>query len=413
MRDAVALDELPHPRGRRIVGRPVVEDDRRAEHEPAGDEPGAHHPADVGRPEDRVAVLEIEAVREILRRLHGKAAVHVERALRLPGRARGVDDHVRILGARIGELERRPLAVPQDLVPRRVPRLRRKLAADAPHDDDALHARRGVGGGVGGLLHRHDLPAAVEAVRTDEDPRLRVAQPARDGVRAVAGEHRDEDRPDRTDREHRDGALQREGQEHRHAIALRDAERAKARGGAGDLGPQLPERERADRALLALGDDRDAPGLMPQRGRHVVHAPAGPPGRPGDAARVVVDARVVLRPHDAEVALGGAPEAVEVGLRPPQERGVVAVPVALGERAHAAAREVRVGRLPRRHVAHGSASVRAPRPTCAAPDRRTSRSAARRCANSAIPAGRPRGTGGRRRRAPTRSASASRATRAR
>src|SRR4029077_2906360 len=64
VRDLVALDERPHARRVGKVGRSVVENDGRAQNETARDEPGSHHPADIGRPEDHVALLQVEAVRE-------------------------------------------------------------------------------------------------------------------------------------------------------------------------------------------------------------------------------------------------------------------------------------------------------------------------------------------------------------
>src|SRR5204862_539770 len=76
MRHAVTLDEGPHSRRVGEIRCPVVQDDCRAEHKPARDEPRTHHPADIGRPEDHVALLEVEAVREILRGLYWKPTAH-------------------------------------------------------------------------------------------------------------------------------------------------------------------------------------------------------------------------------------------------------------------------------------------------------------------------------------------------
>src|SRR5439155_17951439 len=64
MRHAVTLDEGPHSRRVGEIRCPVVQDDCRAEHEPARDEPRTDHPAGIGRPEDHVALLVVEAVQE-------------------------------------------------------------------------------------------------------------------------------------------------------------------------------------------------------------------------------------------------------------------------------------------------------------------------------------------------------------
>src|SRR5258706_4244386 len=70
VRDLVALDHRPHPRRVGEIRRAVVHHDRRAEHEPAGDEPGTHHPTDAGGPADDAAVRQVEAGGGILRGLH-------------------------------------------------------------------------------------------------------------------------------------------------------------------------------------------------------------------------------------------------------------------------------------------------------------------------------------------------------
>src|SRR5438094_4846991 len=79
---------------------------------------------------------------------------------------------------------------------------------------------------------------------------------------------------------------------------------------------------------------------------HVVQATADPPGGPGDAARRVEDALVGRPPHKPEVAVDGAPEAIEVFDRPAVQRREVAVAVFLGEAAQPAAGEIPLGRTP-------------------------------------------------------------------
>ena len=173
MRDAMTLDEGPHPGGVGEVRCAVVQDDGRAKHEPARDEPGSHHPADVGRPQDHVALLKIEAVREVLRRLDWEPTVHVLRAFRLAGRARGVDHHEQVLGGRVGDVQHRTGV--GDAGPGNVAAALGIRAPDAVDDDDGVDGRRSVRGAVGGLFHRDDLTPPIETVRADEHLRLGVA----------------------------------------------------------------------------------------------------------------------------------------------------------------------------------------------------------------------------------------------
>ena len=77
----VAGHQLPESIGSRIVGRPFVEHQLSAEQQRARDGPRAHHPAEVGEPEEAVARPEVEAVREVLRALDREAAVDVDGAL--------------------------------------------------------------------------------------------------------------------------------------------------------------------------------------------------------------------------------------------------------------------------------------------------------------------------------------------
>ena len=358
MRDLVAFDHRPHARCVGEVRRPVVRDDRRAEHQPAGDEPRAHHPTDVGHPEDDVAVLQIEAVGHVLRGLDREPAVHVHRALRLTCRARRVDDHERILGRGVLGRPRRRVAR-DDVRPSHFTWSRRVRARHAFGDDDVLDARDGRDRGVGGLLHRHDLAAAEKSVRTDERDRVAVAQASGDRIRCVAGKDRDVHGAEVPDREDRNDAVVRHRHEDADAVALPETEsREPAREGL-HVGAQLAVRHAANRAFLAFGDDGDAirAETRAQGGVHVVDASAGPPRRPRDAARVVEHAVVALRPHEIEVAVHGAPETVEVGLRPAQQAWVVGMSVRLRERAEAAAIQIRGARRPGWHRRNANATT--------------------------------------------------------
>src|SRR5439155_8203582 len=174
-----------------------------------------------------------------------------------------------------------------------------------------------------------------------------------------AREHRYEDRPDRPDREDRDDAFDREREEDRNAVASLDSELAQACRDVGSLGSELAVGERADGAFLGFGDHRDAPRVVAERGRHVIHAAASPPRRPWHPATLVHCLAVPDAPLDRELALGRTPEALEVIGGPAQQRRVVAMTVALRKAAQATALEVPRAWLPRRtHHRHGTTARR-------------------------------------------------------
>ncbi len=172
--DAMVLDHAPQPIRPGMVRRAFVKDHRRAEHQRSQDQPGAHHPAQVREPEDRVRRAHVEPVGHVLGGLHREPAVHVQRALRLAGGARRVDDHQRVLGIQLMGRGVVGLVLEQHLphqVARMVPR---DLSHHAPVHDHLPHARARQQGAVRGLLHGHHLAAAVEAVSADQQLGLAV-----------------------------------------------------------------------------------------------------------------------------------------------------------------------------------------------------------------------------------------------
>ena len=144
-RDAVALDDLPPAVLGRVVGRALVHDAGRAVGERPVDDVGvAGDPADVGAaPVDVGSSLRSKTSLWVGADPGQVAAGRVEDALRLAGRARGVEDVERVLGVhRLGlALRRRPAA--HDLVPEDVAALgHRRVGAAAVDDDDVLERRR-------------------------------------------------------------------------------------------------------------------------------------------------------------------------------------------------------------------------------------------------------------------------------
>src|SRR5207247_11105234 len=138
-------------------------------------------------------------------------------------------------------------------------RIRPAHAIDDDHGPDGWRAVRRL---VGDLLHLDDLTAPVEPVGADEDLRLGIAQPTGDRLRAVPRKDRYEHGADRADREDRHRALHAQREEAGDAIAVLHAERPQSGGEARDLVSELAVRERADRALLGLGDDSDAVAVV-------------------------------------------------------------------------------------------------------------------------------------------------------
>ena len=271
VRDPVPLDQVPQPVGSRKVGRALVDHERGAQQQGAGHRPWTHHPAHVREPEQDVAALEVEAVGEVHRALEREAAVDVDRALGLPGRAAGVDQHVRVVGVgrdrwqRIvpGRLERRaPLHVAA-LGPRHVPRRHPEPA----HDQASLHGRRVGQRGIGHRLHVHHLPAPPEAVRGDEQLRLAVGQPAGHRRRPVAREDGRVDRPQLAGGQDRDHRLGNHRHEDPDPIAAAHAQRSHRPRRPVHLGPQRGPRVATDRAVLPLPDERLARPATRRPGR--------------------------------------------------------------------------------------------------------------------------------------------------
>ncbi len=325
-RHVVVGDHAPEPVRRRKVRSALVKDHRRAEDQRPEDEPGTHHPPDVRVPEDRVGGADVEPVRHVLRRLHGKSAVHVQCALGLAGRTGRVDDHQRVFGIKLvrGRVLRLVLDhhlphVVATVIPRNLPH-------DAAVHDDPSHGGTRDERLVGGLLHRHDLAAPVETVGADEELRLAVTKSAGDRLRPVAGEQRDDHRAHLRGREHRDRDLGAHRHEDADAVAGPDAQLAQSAGELADLVIELFVCELANVARLAFPDDRElvvgvVVAVAVEAALHDVHPPADPPGRPRLALRHVDDLVVVAVEGDVDVLDRGVPEPLDVVVRSLQQLG--------------------------------------------------------------------------------------------
>ena len=141
-RDAVALDDVPEAVGPRVRRRALVHQRGRAVREDPVDDVGvARHPAAVGRAPVGVVVLEVEDRLRGGRDVGEVAARGVQDALRLAGRAAGVEHEERVLGVERGGLAVGALARDQRRATRgRGPRRNRRRLAGAPHHHHVLDA---------------------------------------------------------------------------------------------------------------------------------------------------------------------------------------------------------------------------------------------------------------------------------
>ena len=229
--------------------------------------------------------------------------------------------------------------------PEVAPLLPGDLLAGAPHDERMLEFGRLGGRCVGGLLHRHDLAAPVEAVGGDEDLRAAILQARGDRVGAVAGEDRDEDRAELAAGQRRRDDLRDHRHEDADAIALADAEAGERVGGLVGEGEQLGVGVAPDLAVLALPDQRrlrrvGSAGVLVERGGDVVELAATVPGRPRDAARGIHHLRVGTLPDQPQVVGDGVPEPGGIGVGAREQIGIAGDAVPLHEAAQPAALEV-------------------------------------------------------------------------
>ena len=308
----------------RPVGRPLHVDHAGARRPGADDRPRAHDPAHVGGEEDAVAGPDVRLVGGLAGDRDQEAAVHVQRTLRLAGRAGRVREQVGVLRV---DLERRQLARPELDVP--APVVARPL-------DDVLDGRRLAQRLVDRLPHRHARAAAKRVVGGDHGLRLRVLQALHDRGRGEAGEDRHLDGADVRTRVGGDRGRRRHRHVDRDAVARPDA----------------AARPAPPRAFVTCSDSsanvHSSPRavLVPEDGGDCVGRPLGPhvqarrrdvqprslePGRPLDPARVVEHAVPRTRERELEISGDGAPEAVGLVDREPVQLRIARAAERAGE----------------------------------------------------------------------------------
>ena len=232
----------------------------------------------------RSPAAQVGLERDLLGDLHEEAAVHVHRALRPAGRAARVRDEQRVLAVDVEPRRTRSAPSAHELVEREVATRR----ASARRCDRGAARRRPCARSatcataasavsfIGTTLPRRVKPSAVI-----ERDRVRVLEPDRDRVGAVAGEDRQEDRAELRDREQRGDRLghHRQEQPDRVALAARRAPRAPTRCDRSARAARVHVSVRTV-AVLAFPDDR---GVVARRG--IVGAPVDARRSRGCSAR--------------------------------------------------------------------------------------------------------------------------------
>jgi hypothetical protein len=320
--DLVLVDDFPEPTDRGVVRHALEHQRRRAVGERTVDEIAvAGHPADVrGAPVD-VALVIIEHVLMRHRGVDEIAAGGVDDALGRAGRARGVEDEQRILGAHLLGRTMRGDQLHRLVEPDVAVRTPADVGAGVGDDDDVLDAADLFQRGVDVGLERHLAPAAQALVRRDHDFRFGVFDPARQRVGREAAEDDRVDRADACAGQHRIGRLRDHRQIDGDAIALLDAMPFEHVGEMADPIEQLSVADMLGLAgIVAFPDDR---GLVGALGEMPIDAIVGG----------VDDA--VLEPFDRDVmgVVGGVLDP-GVGFEPVDALAVLAPePLRVGDRA--------------------------------------------------------------------------------
>jgi hypothetical protein len=248
-RDLVLRDHPPEHAGIRRSDRLALEQHRgAAAHQRSVHDVGmAHHPADVGRrPVDLPRLDAVDVLHGPLQRDQVPPVITHD-ALRLAGRARGVEDVERVVGIHRHAVVR--CGAGHDLVPVEVPAGNERLALHRTLVDDAMlgFVLRLRDGRIEELLVGHDPPRLDAARRRDDDLRLGVVDATGELVRSKAAEDHRVNGPEPCHREHGDHGFG----DHRHVdddpVTLRDAQSCERPRAPRDLIPQRAEGVGLDR----------------------------------------------------------------------------------------------------------------------------------------------------------------------
>ena len=286
--DLVLVADLPEARHAGIV-RHALEDHRGGAvgERSVDDVAVAGHPADIGGAPIDVAVVVIENILVRHRHVDVVAAGGVQHALRLTGRARGVENEQRILRVHVLARTLRRHHLGGLVVPDVAHGIHVDRRAGAAHHDHMIDAADLGDGGIGIGLERHLATAAHAFIRRDHAVRLAVGDAPGERIGREAAEHHGVDGADARTGQHGIGRLR----DHRHVdrdpVALHDVAVAQDVGEAADLVMQLLVGDLlVVLGIVAFPDDRDLVGARRQMAVDAVV------GDVGDA---------VLEPFDRDV----------------------------------------------------------------------------------------------------------------
>ena len=168
--DLVLVAHLPEPRHAGIVRHALEHHGGGAVRQrPVDDVAVAGDPADVCGAPVNIALVVIEHVLVRHRHVDEVAAGGVQHALRLAGRARGVEDEQRVLGAHVLARTFRRHHLRGLVVPDVATGLHVDLGAGAPHDNHMIDPAGFLDRGVGVGLQRNLAPAAQALVGGNDD----------------------------------------------------------------------------------------------------------------------------------------------------------------------------------------------------------------------------------------------------
>ena len=275
--DLVLVDDLPAARGGGI-GRQTLEHQGLGaiRERPVDDVAVSGDPADVCRAPIDVAVVVVEDVFVRHRRVDEIAACRMQDALGGAGRAGGVEDEKRVLGAHGLGLAVGRCLLHLLLVPDVATFFHVDGPAGALDDDRRLDDRRLVHRLVGVLLERDLLRAADAFVAGDQHLRFTTLDALGERVRREATEHDRVDRADPRAGEHRVGGFGDHRQVDRDRVAFLDALVLEDVGEAADVLVKLLVGDIFGiTRLVALEDDRGLVAALLEMAVDAVHRDVG------------------------------------------------------------------------------------------------------------------------------------------